>query len=271
MSLLQPGEVAFFRRNGFLKARPMLSDSELQPLREAFDNLKEGRSAKAPEISRNLTGDDENVVLQVVNAWESEEAFRRHLFQPAMVRAVAELMGTDTVRVWHDQIQYKPPLVGGPTIWHQDFPYWPVLEPGDLVSAWMALEDADEENGCMSMVPRSHHWGTYESGTVGILPDSWGPAHDPSFLPEGEVAEVVPCPAKAGEVMFHHCMTWHGAPPNRSGRGRPAIAVHYMPGHTRYVPKSEHAVEHLIEVASGEILKGEHFPTVMEQGKVKDG
>ncbi len=271
MALLQPGEVEQFRAQGFLPARPLLTSAELAPLREAMERFKEGRSAKAPELSRNLTGDEENVVLQVVNAWEAEEAFHRHLFQPEMVRAVAELMGTDTVRVWHDQIQYKPPRNGGPTIWHQDYPYWPVLEPSDLVSAWMAIEDADEANGCMSMVPRSHRWGQYDGGTVGQNPEGWGPAHDPGFVPEGDRVEVIPCPARAGEVMFHHCMTWHGAPPNRSDRGRPAIAVHFMPGHTRYVPKSEHPVEHLIEVAPGEILKGEHFPTVMEKGKVVSG
>ncbi len=263
-----PGDVEFFRANGYLAARPLLAEEELAPLREAFENLKEGRSAKQPELSRNLTGDDENYVLQVVNAWEAEPAFERHLYHPMLTEAVADLMGTDTVRVWHDQIQYKPPFKGGPTVWHQDYPYWPVLEPADLVSAWMALEDADEQNGCMSMVPRSHLWGTYGNGTVGMREGDWGPAHDPELLPKGEKVEVVPCPAKAGWVMFHHCMTWHGAPPNRSDLGRPAIAVHFMPGHTRYVPKSGHAIGHLIEVEPGAVLEGSHFPTVFRGGPV---
>jgi phytanoyl-CoA hydroxylase len=264
MPLVSTDEIEFFRRNGYLKARPLLSEDELVPLRSAFEELKEGRSSKKPELSRNLSGDDDNYVLQIVNAWEAEEAFFRHLFSPRLTDAVARLMGTNTVRVWHDQIQYKPPKVGGPTVWHQDYPYWPVLEPADLISAWVALEDADEQNGCMSMVPRSHLWGAHGGGTVGIRDGDWGPAYDPAFVPDGEAVEVVPCPVKAGEVMFHHCMTWHGAPPNRSSRGRPAIAVHYMPGYTRYVPKAGHAVEHLIEVAPGEILKGHHFPTVFE-------
>lgn len=268
MGILRPGEVEFFRANGYLKARPLLTKAETSRLLAAFHRIKDGKSKRKPEIMRNLTGDDENYVLQVVNAWEFEPAFRRHLFNPKMTQAVAELMGTDTVRVWHDQIQYKPPIKGGPTVWHQDYPYWPVLEPGDLVSAWVALEDADEENGCMSMVPRSHLWGAYQDGTVGIRPDDYGPAHDPAFVPKGERVEVVPCPTRAGEVMFHHCMTWHGAPPNRSERGRPAIAVHFMPGHTRFVPQSDHAISHHITVEPGEILAGEHFPEVYFNGPV---
>lgn len=267
MPLITSDEVVFFRRNGYLQARPLLRSGAVEKLRSALQSILEGRSAKQPELSHNMTGDDENVVIQVVNAWEVEPAFEAHLYNPELTGAVATLMGADTVRVWHDQVQYKPPRNGGPTIWHQDYPYWPVLEPSDLVSAWVALDDADEENGCMSMVPRSHLWGTYGNGTVGIRQEDWGPANDPGFVPEGESAEVVPCPCRAGEVMFHHCMTWHGAPPNESERGRPAIAVHYMPGHTRYVPKSGHAVEHLIEVGPGEILQGKHFPTVFEHGK----
>jgi ectoine hydroxylase-related dioxygenase (phytanoyl-CoA dioxygenase family) len=265
MAIVSDAEVAEFRERGFLPARPLLNSSELEDLRAAFEDLKEGRSAKKPELSRNLTGDGENVVLQIVNAWEAEPAFQRHLFHPALTEAVAKLMDAEVVRVWHDQIQYKPPCNGGPTVWHQDFPYWPVLEPADLVSAWVALEDADEANGCMSMVPGSHRWGAYRDGTIGLRAGDWGPDFDRTILPREAQVEVVPSPARAGEVMFHHCMTWHGAPPNRSERGRPAIAVHYMPGWTRFVPKAGHPVDHLIEVAPGEVLKGAHFPTVFDR------
>lgn len=264
--ILKEGDVNFFRENGFLPARRLLSDAETERLRTRFYEVMDGKSAKQPEAIRNLTGDEENIVIQIVNIWEADDTFYEYLFHPELTTAIAQLMDTDTVRVWHDQIQYKPPHKGGPTLWHQDYPYWPVLEPADLVSAWLALEDADWENGCMCAVPRSHLWGTYNGGTVGINPDNWGPAHDPAFLPAGEKLEVVPCPVKAGEVMFHHCMTWHGTPPNRSERGRPGFAVHYMPGYTRYVPKAGHLVEHHIHVPPGEILTGDHFPTVFENG-----
>ena len=178
-------------------------------------------------------------------------------------------MDTDTVRVWHDQIQIKPPRVGGPTLWHQDHPYWPVIQPADLVSAWVALEDATIENGCMWMVPGSYRWGAYKDGSIGNKEDELSPDYDPALIPKGETVEIVPCPVQAGAVVFHHCLTWHGAPPNRSEMVRPAIAVHYMPGYTRYVPTLRgHMVEHHITVSPGEILQGDHFPTVYENGKL---
>lgn len=178
-------------------------------------------------------------------------------------------MDTDTIQVWHDQVQYKPPQIGGPTDWHQDHPYWPVIQPADLISAWVALEDADEENGCMWMVPGSHKWGPHKGGTIGTNREDFSPAPDLSLLPEGIQIQMVPMPVKKGHAGLHHCLTWHGSPDNRSDRGRPAIAVHYMPGYTRYEkdPGKTHLVEHTIEVEPGEILQGSHFPTVWPHNK----
>ena len=270
MTPLTDEQVAAFRRDGFLNLNEkVLSDEELDELRAALDRVMNGKSAAQPERIANVSAGQKegSVVWQIVNIWEAEPAFQRHLYHPAITQRVAQLMGADTVRVWHDQVQVKPAKVGGPTIWHQDHPYWPVIQPADLVSAWVALEDATPENGCMSMVPRSHAWGPYHGGTVGSDPATWGPAHDPSFVPPGETVEVVPIPVKAGCVAFHHCLMWHGAPPNPSERPRPAIAVHYMPGHTRYEPTPKgHLVEHNITVPPGAVLQGDHFPTVFDAG-----
>ena len=261
-------QIASFRAKGYLKLdRPVLTPERTAELRAALERVLAGESAAQPERITNFSGSDtENVVIQIVNIWEAEPAFREHLSNETLVTAVAELMNTDTVRVWHDQIQVKPPVIGGPTIWHQDHPYWPVIQPADLVSAWVALEDATIANGCMSMVPGSYRWGPYSGGTIGSDPETFGPTPKPGFVPDGEIFKVVPIEVPAGHVVFHHCLTWHGAPPNRSPFNRPAIAVHYMPGHTRYEPQGEHLIQHHITVAPGEILTGDHFPTVYQKG-----
>ncbi len=268
--MLTDEQIQSFRENGFLNYGRVLTDEQLQALRESLSRVLSGESAASPEAMRNIGGGADSVVTQVVNMWEAEPAFRQHLYNSAIVPMAAQLMGTDTVRVWHDQMQLKPAHIGGPTIWHQDHPYWPVIQPADLVSAWVALEDATADNGAMSMVRRSHLWGQYNGGTVGINAD-YSPAHDPAFIPEGETVEVVSCEVPAGGVVFHHCRTWHGAPANHSGNPRPAIAVHYMPGWTRYEPSDRtHLVEHHIHVKPGETLVGDHFPTVMEAGEMAD-
>src|SRR3954469_10441695 len=69
------------------------------------------------------------------------------------------MIGGREIRLWHDQIQYKPKGVGGVNRWHQDWPYWPTMSVANAVTAWIAIDDADVDNGCMSMVAGSHRWG----------------------------------------------------------------------------------------------------------------
>jgi phytanoyl-CoA hydroxylase len=266
--MLTAKQVDFFHENGYLNDNiRFLTDEQVEALRERLAAVMEGRSAAQPEALRNLRGGDLNsdqVVVQIVNIWEADDLFRAHLCHPEITAAVAQLLHTDVVRVWHDQIQYKPPIVGTSTDWHQDHPAWPILEPADLISCWVALDDATLDNGCMRMVPGSHKWGAHRGLGSG---EGFAPRYDPDQLPPGAVVEAVPCEVKAGYGMFHHCLTWHGSPPNPTPRPRRAIAVHYMPGHTRYVPKGRHLIDHRVDVEPGEILQGRFFPTVWEKGR----
>jgi ectoine hydroxylase-related dioxygenase (phytanoyl-CoA dioxygenase family) len=268
--MLTDEQIETFHTQGFLIYEPPVVDAEeLAELNAALQRVLDGKSDAQPEANRNLLGASERIVTQVVNIFEAEPAFRQHLYNPNIVPLIAQLTDCDTVRVWHDQIQVKPPFIGGPTGWHQDHPYWPIIEPSDLISAWMALEDATIENGCMWMVPGSHKWGPINGGTIGQKEDELTPNPNPEWLPEHAKVEIVPIEVPAGHVALHHCLTWHGAPPNKSAKNRPAIAVHYMPGYTRYQPHGGHLVEHNVEVQPGEPLKGKHFPTVMENGELQ--
>lgn len=267
--MFENAQVEEFHERGFIIGPQAYGDEEADALRERMMAVLEGRSKRKPELNRNLLGEQSpRVVHQIVNVWEADDLFRRHIYNEAICAMTAQLMGHPVVRVWHDQVQYKPPRVGGPTDWHQDHPYWPVIQPPDLISAWTALDDATVENGCMWMVPGSHKWGAHKGGTIGTEPVAFDPMPDLEALPSGIRIEKVPCEVRKGQVMFHHCLTWHGSPNNDSERGRPAIAAHYMPGYTRYEPQGLHVMGQRVSVQPGEILEGEHFPTVWDHGPV---
>jgi ectoine hydroxylase-related dioxygenase (phytanoyl-CoA dioxygenase family) len=271
--MLTQAQIEQFDRDGFLKGDVILSDAEVETLREELSLVMEGKSVKRPVLNRNLLEGENNdlyenmkmsvneKVVQIVNIWMASDAFYRHAANPRICEEVAQLCRTDTLRIWHDQVQYKPPVSGGPTGWHQDHPLWPIIQPADLVSAWVALDDAVIENGCMWMVPGSHKWGDHQKYLASDA--DFKPYHkQPELLPEGAVVEAVPFEIKKGQVGYHHCLTWHGSPHNRSQLHRRAIAVHYMPGHTRYEPKAGHPMKAYVGVQPGEILQGEHFPVV---------
>jgi ectoine hydroxylase-related dioxygenase (phytanoyl-CoA dioxygenase family) len=125
------------------------------------------------------------------------------------------------------------------------------------VSAWVALDDAGVDNGCMSMVPGSHLWGNHIDFLRSLKSYDEMPA-----TYEGREVKVVACPVKKGEVHFHHALTWHGSHANTSGRPRRAIAIHCMTEETRYVASGNHVMKPFVEVADGELLQGSAFPRI---------
>lgn len=253
--------------------RDMLALDDRQ--RERFQQVvREGRVPDTDEFAglRRRFGDDDERILawirgrladadegrqvwQIVNIWMASPAFRRLLEHPKITSEIAQLTDAGELRVWHDQIQYKPADTGGVNGWHQDAPAWPVLAPMTEVSAWVALDDVDESNGCMSMVPGSHRWGD-SSEVLNRLP-----AFDamPSTY-RGREVRVVRRPVARGSVHYHHALTWHGSHANTSGRPRRAIAIHYMLEGTRFVAAGEHPIKHLIEVPDGAPVEGRWFP-----------
>jgi ectoine hydroxylase-related dioxygenase (phytanoyl-CoA dioxygenase family) len=260
--MLTQEQIDFFDRNGYLKVGRVLDDAQVEVLRERLDDVMAGRSAGQPELLRNLAGgglDTDAVVVQIVNIWSADDQYRALMFHPAITEMTAELTRSDTLRVWHDQIQYKPPRVGTSTRWHQDFPAWPNIYPGDMVTAWVALDDVTIATGCLRFVPGSHHWGVHRGlGTE----EDFAPKYDAAQLPAGAEVRVECVEVMKGECNFHHCLTWHGSAPNATDFHRRAIAIHYMPAHIRYTAAGGHPMKQRVTVAEGEILEGAYFPTV---------
>ena len=283
--MLTSSQIDEFHRNGFLNGGRILTDRELEALRADLDHILEkgpdGFTSEEPQpVSfRNMSqrGDESAAlaVWQIVNIWEASPAFGRLIYHPSIVKGISRLTDAPNLMVWHDQIQYKPANHGGATRWHQDAPLWPIILPMTPVSAWIALDDADEENGCMWMVPGSYKWGDQMDflRTQQHLEQREEFMNIEGFaLPaDSEVKAVAPQPrpVKSGEVSFHHSLTWHGSPFNRSNRPRRAIAIHYMTGESRFVASGQHLMKQFVTLEDGAPMAeaGEHFPTVCLDGE----
>jgi ectoine hydroxylase-related dioxygenase (phytanoyl-CoA dioxygenase family) len=259
--MLTEAQVAQYHADGFVKGSKIQTDAQLDALRDEMARVIRDQDRKdlpQPVLCRNLAGNPDAPVWQIVNIWQASAPFRELIFHPTVTEEAAQLTGARELRIWHDQIQYKPAGTGGVNMWHQDSPYWPVLEPKtSQITAWVALDDVDATNGCMSMVPGSHHWGNQIEflHTLKSFEDM-----PPVF--SGQRVETRLCPVRAGEVHFHHPLTWHGSHANTSNRPRRAIALHYITPETRYVASGNHPMKPFIEVSDGATLQGEHFPIV---------
>jgi ectoine hydroxylase-related dioxygenase (phytanoyl-CoA dioxygenase family) len=266
--MLTPAQIRQFHDVGYLRGPKVLDDAEVEVLRDEVLRVirdREDTSVPQPVLCHNLTGKPDAVVWQIVNIWQASEPFKRCVTGQGVSGMVAQLTGADELRVWHDQIQYKPAGEGGVNMWHQDSPYWGILTPKhQQVTAWIALDDVDVDNGGMKMVPGSHHWGnTIEF--LQTLRDFDDMERVRAF--QGHPVRVRPCPVRQGEVHFHHSLTWHGSGPNKSGRPRRAVAVHYATDQTRYLGTGAHVMKQFVTVADGEKLQGDTFPLVWSRQK----
>ncbi len=258
--MLTQEQIEQFHANGFLNAGTVLTKTEVRNLREEVLRTIEDRDNQdipQPVSCRNLSPKEEEPIWQIVDIWLCSEPFQKLIYHPAVTKGLAQLTDARELRVWHDQVQYKPPQKGGVNMWHQDAPLWPIIAPMTEVTAWIALDDADESNGCMSMVPGSHLWGD----NIEFLQSLESYEAMPTEF-EGHAIRVERCPVKAGEVHYHHALTWHGSHANTSSRPRRAIAIHYMTQDTRYVASGQHIMKPYVAVQDNEILEGEYFPQV---------
>jgi ectoine hydroxylase-related dioxygenase (phytanoyl-CoA dioxygenase family) len=104
------------------------------------------------------------------------------------------------------------------------------------MAAWMALDDCDEANGCMQVVPGSHRWPvlcTERADTTVSFTDITVP------IPPGQ--EVRPVPMAAGDVLFFNGSLIHGSYPNTTvDRFRRSLIGHYIEGSSEQVAAYYH-------------------------------
>lgn len=217
-----------YARDGYWVSPVLFSADEVERFREATARViaEEYRGGRAPVLSLPLSPSDTDL-RKIDNAWWSDPDLGALATDARVGSIAAALMGAGSARLWQDQLLYKPP--GGPTGnigWHQDWASWDtVASHAGFVTAWVAFDDVDEGNGAMQMIPGSHRWGLVAGGSNFF--DTERDAHLARLSGDRDVRprSVV---MSAGQVSFHHPLTFHGSGPNTSNRLRRSLAVHLM-------------------------------------------
>jgi phytanoyl-CoA hydroxylase len=161
----------------------------------------------------------------------SEDAFWvRLISDDRLLDIAAQFVGPD-IALFASHYISKPPFDGQPVLWHQDSSYWP-LEPMAAVSLWLAIDDADPENGCLRVIPGTHTMPIQplqaKTDTANVL----GSQIDPALVDESNAVDVC---LKAGDVEIHHPNTIHGSNANTSPRRRAGLTIRYISTSTRIV------------------------------------
>jgi phytanoyl-CoA hydroxylase len=146
------------------------------------------------------------------------------LRHPVLVDALTKVIGPD-VKAMQSMLFIKAEGKPGQA-WHQDEFFIPTRDRS-LTAAWIALDDATINNGCLWVLPGSHAPGV-------IYPDR--PHNDERFDVTVELfgfpyedEQAVPLEVAAGTAVIFNGYLVHRSLPNRTGTGfRRALALHYM-------------------------------------------
>ncbi|QGZ93681.1 phytanoyl-CoA dioxygenase family protein [Terricaulis silvestris] len=162
-----------------------------------------------------------------------------HLFKfaihPMIIEAARRLVG-DNIIMWGGEIFAKPPGVGKATPWHQDC-YNPAVKPGPgrararSAMIWIAIDNCDEENGCLRFIP-----GSGGNGLVEHIRDDKSDAllSFEADTHDFDVNSSVPAIRRPGQYSAHDLYCVHGAQPNNSSRRRAGLTFHYMNSEDAY-------------------------------------
>lgn len=123
----------------------------------------------------------------------------------------------------------KPPFDGQPVLWHQDGSYWP-LEPMEVITLWLAVDDSLEENGCMRVIPGTHKMELQSLRRRTDVANVLSSEIDPALVDE---SKAVSCILRKGGVSVHHPNIIHGSKANNSPLRRCGLTIRYIPTTTR--------------------------------------
>lgn len=216
-----------FTKSGYLPALPVLVPDEALRVREQFDALEARvgkETAQVGLLDRHLTDD---FIYELAT-------------HPKVLEAVESVLGADFfLLATHFFCKYGEGDAAAKFVaWHQDVTYWG-LEPPVAVTVWLAIDDADEENGCMRVIPGSHAAGIREHGTAERAGNLLS-INQEVPVTEAEEASAVNLPLPAGYASLHDGCLIHGSLPNASNRRRCGLTLRYIPTEVRQSTLNSH-------------------------------
>jgi len=222
--MISDRDVALYREQGYLVVRDVLSRDEVAELRRVTEefveqarsvtthddvyDLEDSHSAREPRVRR----------IKTPHQWHP--TYARMVSHPNILAILQKLWGP-SIRFDVSKLNLKAAGYGAPVEWHQDWAFYPHTND-DLAAIGIMMDDVDEENGALMVIPGSHKGPILDHHAEGVFCG----AMDPS---KGEVdyGAAVPLTGPAGSITIHHVRTVHGSATNTSGRPRRLLLHQY--------------------------------------------
>ena len=213
-----------YEQQGFVVVNELFEKGEVAELRWTTDELVEqSRSLRKSDAQFDLEPEHSAAsprVQRIKVPHKHSEVFGRAVRNPKMLRVLKILLG-ENVRFRNSKLNIKAARGGSAVGWHQDWAFYPHTN-SDLLAVGIMLDDIDEDNAPLMVVPQSHHGKTLNHHYKGVFSGSV------DLEKEGiNISTAIKVTGKAGSASFHHVKTLHGSNPNFSNRPRRLLLFEY--------------------------------------------
>jgi len=236
--MLSSEQIQQYQDQGCLVVPNLFSQGEVDFFKDHYETMRVNESIGPSQSMRDTKFEESDPLLtypRIMQPHRRDAASFDWLIDERLNRCMTAMLGIEPYAV-QTMFYFKPPGARGQAL-HQD-QYYLRVQPGTCLAAWMAIDDCDEENGCLRVVPGSHEWPILCTVDADL---------DESFtdvtVPLPPDAEEMPVPLKAGDVFFFNGQIVHGSLPNSTNdRFRRALIGHYIVGEAEKVYEWYHPV-----------------------------
>lgn len=221
-------DIQFYQENGYFILQDALTSEEIGEIQAETVAICRGKrgAVHGLPVSHDDESDDEVIArtLCIHFPHKISPVMFRYMKHPAIVDVLTGVIGPD-VKSMQSMLFIKSAGKPGQA-WHQDEDFIPTRDRS-LIGAWIALDDATIENGCLWIIPGSHQHGILWEMQAQTNPN-FDCADEAVGFPYSD-ADAIPAEVKAGSIVFFNGYTLHRSLPNVAESGyRRALVNHYM-------------------------------------------
>jgi phytanoyl-CoA hydroxylase len=221
---LSDRQVGHYHEKGYVVVEGVLDTARLRALRGETERIiaeAAGVAANDEVYDLEDSHSPENPRVRRIKEPHKHFPFFSDLFRdPVITDIVAQLIGPD-IRLYGAKMNMKAAGYGAPVEWHQDWAFYPHTND-DVLATGLLLDDCDESNGPLMVLPGSHKGPVYDHHADGYFCGAFDPG---KINLDVSAAEMLTGPA--GSMTIHHVRAVHGSALNTSNRQRRLLLTEY--------------------------------------------
>ena len=225
MTMLTRDQVERYRREGYVVVEDLVAAETLAELRRVTEEIvatAHGVTSHTNVLDLEPSHTPERPRVRRIKSPHLAHPFYWDMAgHPPVMAAIEPLIGPDIRVRPGGKVNLKSAGYGAPVEWHQDWAFYPHTND-DVLAVGILLDDVDEDNGPMMVLPGSHLGPIHDHHANGAFCGGIDLARTPLDL-SGAVALTAP----AGSVTIHHARLVHGSAVNRSDRPRRLLLFEY--------------------------------------------